>query len=181
MTAPGLLAPLGSGEDIAITDGPGRETWTGKRIAVVNAQAGQPTDLSPADSASFAPAWSPNGSQIAFVSEPDKGAATAGADQSLLTADRRIWVMAWDGSDQRQLTSDQTYRDARPLWSADGSQVLFARLDAALNASLWLVASDGGTPRRVVDVVGALAAGVQDHLGLVSWDAIYDYWAGPPG
>jgi Tol biopolymer transport system component len=180
LTAPGLLAPLGSGEDIAITDGPGRETWTGKRIAVVNAQAGQSTDLSPADSASIAPAWSPNGSQIAFVSEPDKGAATASSDQSQLAADRRIWVMGWDGSDQRQLTSDETYRDERPLWSADGSQVLFARLDAALNASLWLVASGGGTPRRVVDVVGAQAAGVQDHLGLVSWYAIYDYWAGPP-
>ena len=124
LTAPGLLSPLASGESIAITDGPGRETWTGKRIAVVNAQAGQPADLSPADSASFAPAWSPNGSQIAYVSEPDKGAATAGSDASQLAADRRIWLMGWDGSDQRQLTSDQTYRDERPLWSADGSQVL---------------------------------------------------------
>ena len=181
LPVPGLLSPLASGESIAITDGPGRETWTGKRIAVVNAQADQPTDLSPADSASFAPAWSPNGGQIAFVSEPDKGAATAGSDPSQLAADRRIWVMGWDGSDQRQLTSDQIYRDERPLWSADGSRVLFARLDAALNASLWLVASDGGTPRRVVDVIGTQAAGVQDHLGLVSWDAIYDYWAGPPG
>ncbi|MGD0766106.1 MAG: hypothetical protein ABR978_07350 [Dehalococcoidia bacterium] len=178
LTGPGLLAPLATGENIAVTDGGGRETWTGKRIATVNAQSGQPNDLTPTSAASIAPAWSSDGSRIAYVSEPDKGAAIAGSDPTQMAADRRIWVMGWDGSDQRALTSDQAYRDERPLWSGDGSEVLFARLDAGLHASLWLVDSGGGTARRVVEAVGSQAGGVADNLGLVDWETIYDYWPG---
>lgn len=178
LTYPGLTAFASSDGEVAITDGAGRETWTNKRIAVVDVATGKLTDLTPATMASIDPAWSRDNGQIAFVSEPDKG-QTTGAEATL-AADRRIWTMGADGSNQSQLTTDTTYRDERPLWSTDGSRILFARVDASLHASLWLVDSAGGAPLHLVDLITGQGE-VPDNHGIVSWDAIYDYWAGPPG
>jgi hypothetical protein len=36
--------------------------------------------------------------------------------------------MAADGSNQRQLTSGEGFRDASPMWSVDGKSILFARM-----------------------------------------------------
>ncbi|MGA2286685.1 MAG: hypothetical protein ABSG55_10505 [Dehalococcoidia bacterium] len=175
---PGILSFASSGAELAITDGTGRESWTNKRIAVVDIVTGKLTDLTPATMAAIDPAWSRDNGQIAFVSEPDKG-NTAGADEIPLLADRRIWTMAADGTNQRQVTTDVAYRDERPLWLADGSLILFARVDASLHASLWLVDSAGGAPQHVVDLITGQGQ-VPDNHGIVSWDTIYDYWAGPP-
>jgi Tol biopolymer transport system component len=135
-----------------VTDGSGRETWSHKRVAVL-APDGALTDLTPASDAAFGPAWSPSGAQVAYTSAPDIGRVPGGPKVQAAMAQRRIWVMAADGSGARQLTPDGPYRDERPLWSADGSWILFARIDAAGRAaSLWLVPSGGGTPQHVADV-----------------------------
>jgi len=56
------------------------------------------------------PAWSPDGSRIAFAS------ARAG--------NYDIYVMNADGSAQTQLTTDPAY-DMSPAWSPDGTQIAF--------------------------------------------------------
>jgi WD40-like Beta Propeller Repeat len=57
-----------------VKEGAGRETWTNNRIALINDSSGALTYLTDADQASIHPAWSPDGSQIAYVAGPDIGA-----------------------------------------------------------------------------------------------------------
>ena len=68
-------------------------------------------------SGSTSPAWSPNGTLIAFAGS---GEATA-EDQR----DLEIYVMRADGSESRRLTNDRVH-DATPAWSPDGRSIAFA-------------------------------------------------------
>ena len=165
-----------SGEVIAMTEGGDRFTYTLKRIALVDVATGATTYLTDRDTAALQPAWSPDGRQIAFASQPDKGMVGGdGNELTKLEADRRIWVMNSDGSDKRQLTDDPEYRDERPLWSRDGSQILFVRLDGEMRASLWPVSSSGGEPQQVV----ALQDVEPDGGRSIGWDNLFDWWRGP--
>jgi dipeptidyl aminopeptidase/acylaminoacyl peptidase len=166
---------------VAMTVPPGRESWTRKRIVTVEVDSGETHYLTPEDRASIQPAWSSDGTRIAFVSKPDVGAGPGGPGYELETmaSDRRIWVMNADGSDQRPLTDDPAYRDEQPLWSADGSQILFARLDGERRASLWLMPSNGGAPQRVVDTIGPSGGGLMGYYTNVGWEAMFDWWRPP--
>ena len=73
------------------------------------------------------PAWSPDGSQIAF-------SRVDGSDQG----DTDIFVMNVDGSDVRQLTESDA-ADTRPAWSPDGRSLLIVSNRKSL---------DGGPGRR---------------------------------
>lgn len=68
--------------------------------------AGIPLTTDPAQD--LRPAWSPDGTQIAFFSSR--------------SGNNDIWVMNADGSNQHQLTTDPA-DDRRPAWSPDGSMI----------------------------------------------------------
>ena len=162
---------------IAMTT-PGRETWTQSRILVTDARDGSQQYLTPLGRASIQPAWSPDGKQIAFVSKPDPGDGPGGPGSVLeaLASDRRIWLMNSDGSAQRPLTGDPSYRDEYPRWSADGSQLLFARMDGDRLASLWLMPSSGGPPQQVVDRIGSSTEGLTGYYTNIGWSGLFDWW-----
>jgi Tol biopolymer transport system component len=91
---------------------------------------------------------------------------------------RRIWMTDVAGEAQPvRLTEGATYREERPLWSADGSHLLFARMDAKGRASLWLMAVAGGTPRQMVDELTPAPDPV-DSYGHIDWEALFDWWRG---
>jgi TolB protein len=75
------------------------------------------------------PAWSPDGSEIAFSSARD-GIA-------------HIYVMNADGTGTRRLT-DTPKGDEHPSWSADGKRIIFSR-----EGALFAAPADGGKARRV--------------------------------
>ncbi len=111
--------------------------------------------LTDARTAALGPAWSPDGRRLAYSAAPDR----ASFDEDAIEADlaqRHIWIVNRDGGGPRQLTSDPAYRDERPLWSADGRQLLFARIDARGQASLWLAGADGSAPVQIADDLGPL-------------------------
>ena len=97
------------------------------------------------------PAWSPDGSRIAFTRNEDVGEST------LFTSDD-VFVIDADGSNAQQLTQDRVGRSrGQPAWSPDGSQIAY--VDGASVSStvsfrfgrLTVVDVDGSGARRVTD------------------------------
>ena len=58
----------------------------------------------------MAPAWSPDGTHIVFVSDRD--------------GNKEIYVMSADGSEPQRLTNDPAY-ESHPAWSHDGARIAF--------------------------------------------------------
>ena len=143
---PAALGPEGQGP---ITSRPayspdGREIafwtlWRGGQpdIWVVSSAGGslRPLAADPFTSESW-PAWSPDGSWIAFKS--DRGGAP------------NIWLVRPDGSGLTQVTSGNAIDD-QPTWSPDGTQVAFVSNRAGVR-NVWVVNVDGSGLRRVTQL-----------------------------
>lgn len=79
------------------------------------------------DQDDWAPAWSPDGSQIAFISTRD--------------GNNEIYVMNNDGSDQRRLTNSPD-SDEIPIWSPNAPEIAFTRLING-RPDIFIINSDG--------------------------------------
>jgi Tol biopolymer transport system component len=180
---PDFLAVSPDKKRLAVSVGDGRETWSGKSIALVDPETGKAEVLTAPETSSLSPAWSPDAERIAYVSgaEPEAG-VDAGIGEKLAEAGksgRHIWVMKRDGSGKRQLT-DGNYRDEHPIWSVDGRHVLFARIDPAHRISVWLIGAEGGTPRQVEGGVSFSKnveeiPGDLDYYGHFEWEKCFDW------
>jgi TolB protein len=87
------------------------------------------------------PAFSPDGSQIVFASERDRG--------------MDIFVMDADGSDPRNLTNTLERYELRPVWSPDGAQIAFVSvsLQDPQDQDIYVMNADG-SDLRVLAVSG---------------------------
>jgi RTX calcium-binding nonapeptide repeat (4 copies)/WD40-like Beta Propeller Repeat len=99
-------------------------TNTGTHLYVLDLGSGKLTQLTPDGGYDDDAAWSPGGTQIAFVSSRN------GSDQ--------IYVMDADGMNVKQLTHDGGY-DADPAWSPDKTQIAYSH-----NGQIWVTTRDGG-------------------------------------
>jgi Ca2+-binding RTX toxin-like protein len=83
----------------------------------------------PQNSRAQSPAWSPDGSSLAFEVDGD------------------IAVMDLRGENVQQLTVSETSFERQPAWSPDGSQIAFMR-----DGQLWTMNADGTGQRQVTTV-----------------------------
>lgn len=81
----------------------------------------------------YEPAWSPDGSRIAFISNR--------------TGPLKVWVMLADGSEPRQVTQGEDEDDA-PAWSPDGRSIAFVSVHDG-DADIHLIRPDGSGHRRL--------------------------------
>jgi Tol biopolymer transport system component len=114
-------------------DGEGAPEGGYQDIFVANADGSDAEQLTD-DRGSRLPAWSPDGSRIAYTYQADGRS--------------EIRVMSADGSDQRRLTRDKGF-DLRPSWSPDGTRIAFERVLEA-NGDIYVMNADGSGVERVI-------------------------------
>ena len=93
------------------------------------------------------PAWSPDGSKIAFTSDRSP------------TGNGGIWVVNADGTGLTVLTPEPGLSNAKPAWSPDGSKIAFASNRNGLITSIYIMNADGSNVVRLTNQFPASDAG----------------------
>lgn len=84
----------------------------------------------------FGAAWSPDGTQLAYWSAPDRRDPAS------------LWVLMLDGSAAVKLSGDRTfYTDHAPTWAPDSKRIAFA----TMTGELRILNADGSNLRRIGD------------------------------
>jgi Tol biopolymer transport system component len=133
-------------------------------IYVVSADGVSPAQFTTDPASDIQPAWSRDGSKLAFTSE--RGGLF------------HIWIAPVSGGrpagPARQITRGQA-REMAPEWSPDDAWIAHTVEPTASNGDVWVVRSDGsGEPQRITTGAGALRVRwVEPELMLVSglWGA----------
>jgi dipeptidyl aminopeptidase/acylaminoacyl peptidase len=114
---------------------------SGRSVQVMDVATGVVTTLFDYSAQSFdsAPAWSPDGRQIAF--------------ESNLDGDMEIFVMNADGSNVRQITHNSLW-DEGPAWSPDGTKLAFSRGADDLHLDIWTMNVDGSDAKQLTTYPG---------------------------
>ena len=101
-------------------------------------------------SESFAPSWSPDGREIAFIVDPDP---SAGCPYASCASRFELWVMGAGGGDARKLARGIAGGQP-PTWSPDGRTIAFEHFPADMLTDLNTIRRDGTHLRRLTRTPG---------------------------
>jgi Tol biopolymer transport system component len=106
-----------------------------------------------------APAWSPDGSKIAFNSSRALDGSNANSNAI------NIWVINEDGSNPSPLTKlTAGSTSGHPIWSPDGSKIFFDSnrvldgsdaINVQFRSNIWVVNADGTNPAPLTKLTAA--------------------------
>jgi len=88
-------------------------------IMLVDFESKQRRELTPGPGSHSAPAWSPDGKTLAFVSD------RVGEDGK--NGERQIWMLPFEGGGEASRLTAGEGGASKPVWSPDGTRILFAR------------------------------------------------------
>ena len=135
------LTPVWSpdGTKIAFVRGafePGTDFHGPIEIWVMDASGSNAVNLTNDAAADASPAWSPDGTRIAFATDRDGNA--------------EVYVIGADGSNRVNLTNDPAH-DFSPAWSPDGAKIAFVRDPG----DIWIMDTDGSNAVNLTNSQGA--------------------------
>ncbi len=107
-------------------------------LAVVEPRAGGAIRVPGTAAWDRSPAWSPDGTKIAFL--------------SFRKGDGEIYVMDGDGSNVRELTFSLA-TDDDPAWAPDGRSIAFESYRTG-DPEIWIMRADGGSQRQLTSSAG---------------------------
>jgi hypothetical protein len=161
-SSPADLSPDGSSVAFAATE-PGRDLSS---LYVVDVDGGRPPrEIVPPSLGAVSARWSPRSTTIAFTSG-HQGTSRTAAGRTLI-GDPQVWVVSPDGSALQQLTAgtDGSF-SITPVWSPDGSKLLFQRKLGA-SVTLWTVNADGSGESQLT-----LTPVADDYVGGYAWTSL---------
>ena len=114
------------------------------------------------------PAWSPSGDKLAFSWHIDGFRKEA------------IYIVNRDGTDPQEIVGDLTTRATDPIWSPDGTELLYTKLNKNSGLQTFKIALDGGKPVQLThegwnyrgswfDPEFALPVSLQPQLLTTTW------------
>ena len=121
-----------------------------REIYVMEADGGNPQNLTKNPNNDASPSWSPDGKRIAFVSDRDKKVKN-------FRPTFEIYVMDADGGNPQNLTNNGSH-DQNPSWSPDGKRIVFSSErdghfigEAGITSELYVMDDDGGNQQRLTN------------------------------